>query len=258
MTAFDTPSHPLRRRPARYNDAGNMASKAIVVLSGGLDSTVCMALAHHDTQEPPLAVTFDYGQRTRKEIESAARIADVYASEHMIVSLDMTAWGSSALTDQAIAVPRVLPTGEQPFRSDPSSSIPVTYVPGRNIVFLSIALSIAEAREYDAIYIGVNSYDYSGYPDCRPEFIEAFRKIAQLGQKRGVEGNPVDLRAPLLRMSKAEIILTGNELRAPMEFSWSCYLDGPDPCGSCESCFLRRRGFAQAKLPDPSLATQPN
>ena len=215
----------------------------LVILSGGLDSTVCMALAERDSERPPLALTFDYGQRHRAEIDRAAAVAGHYRSDHLVVQLDTTAWGGSALTDRSIDIP----IGAS------AEGIPVTYVPARNSIFLAVALGVAEARDLDAVWIGVNAIDYSGYPDCRPEFIEAFRRVAATGQKRGVEGNPIAIRSPLIRSTKAEIVTLGRELGAPLGLTWSCYQGGDTPCGVCDACVLRARGFAEAGVPDPAL-----
>ena len=215
----------------------------LVVLSGGLDSTVCMALALEESGVAPLALTFDYGQRHRVELDRAAGVAGHYRSEHLVVRLDTAAWGGSALTDPAIDVPM---TGS-------SSGIPVTYVPARNSIFLAVALGVAEARNLDAVWIGVNAIDYSGYPDCRPEFIEAFRAVARTGQRRGVEGNPVELRSPLIDCTKEEIVRLGVECGAPLALTWSCYLGGARPCGTCEACRLRAQGFEAAGVDDPAL-----
>ena len=218
---------------------------AVVLLSGGLDSTVCLALASAEAPGPAVAVTFDYGQRHLLETERAAAVARRYGAEHLVVRLDATAWGGSALTDASMEVPT----------DGPGPGIPVTYVPARNIIFLAVALGVAEAREADAVYIGVNAVDYSGYPDCRPEFLEAFRQVAAVGQKRGVEGRPVDIRAPLVDRPKAEIVRLGIELGAPLDLTWSCYQPdpGPVPCGRCDSCRIRAAGFAAAGAPDPAL-----
>lgn len=216
----------------------------LVVLSGGLDSTVCLALAReeHDTL---LAVTFDYGQRHRIELGRAATLAGLYGAEHLVVRLDLSAWGGSALTDPAIDVPAA---------EGGNGGIPVTYVPARNLIFLSVATGIAEARDADAIHLGVNALDYSGYPDCRPEFIEAFRTVAALGLKRGVEGNPIDIRTPLIDKTKADIVGTGVRMGAPLHLTWSCYGRGPLPCRLCEACSLRARGFAEAGVVDGAPA----
>lgn len=215
----------------------------LVVLSGGLDSTVCMALAAKETSTPPLALTFDYGQRHRTELDRAAGVAGHYRAEHLVVRLDTAAWGGSALTDSSIDVPD----------AGASDGIPVTYVPARNSIFLAVALGVAEARGLDAVWIGVNAIDYSGYPDCRPEFIEAFRGVAATGQKRGVEGDPIALRTPLIECTKAQIVRLGVEHDAPLHLTWSCYRGGEHPCGTCDACVLRSAGFADAGIADPAL-----
>jgi 7-cyano-7-deazaguanine synthase len=215
----------------------------LVVLSGGLDSTVCMALAVGDSGRPPLALTFDYGQRHRTELDRAAGVAGHYRSEQLVVRLDTTAWGGSALTDPSIAVPL----------GGTEDGIPATYVPARNSIFLAVALGVAEARGLDAVWIGVNAIDYSGYPDCRPQFIEAFRAVAATGQKRGVEGNPIAIRTPLIECTKAEIVRLGVDKGAPLHLTWSCYLGGDRPCGACDACMLRARGFAETGVVDPAL-----
>lgn len=217
----------------------------LVVLSGGLDSTVCLAMAVAEGGRAPLAVTFDYGQRHRTEVDRAAGIAGHYRAEHLVVALDTRPWGGSALTDPAIAVPAA-GTGV-------TEGIPVTYVPARNLVFLSVALAVAEARDLDAVWIGVNAVDYSGYPDCRPEFVDAFRRVGELALKRGVEGRPVEVRTPLIDRTKADIVRTGIALSAPLALTWSCYEGGAAPCGSCDACRLRARGFAEAGVADPAL-----
>ena len=220
--------------------------RSIVVLSGGLDSTVCMAVARRDGGDPLLTVTFDYGQRHRIELARAAAVAAWFGAEQVVVPIDLTGWGGSALTDAAIEVPGA-------GAGDPAE-IPVTYVPARNLIFLSLAAGIAEAREADTVYLGVNALDYSGYPDCRPEFVDAFRTAAGLALKRGVEGNPVDIRTPLIDATKADIVRLGTELGAPLDLTWSCYRGGPEPCRDCDSCALRAKGFAEAGLPDPAMA----
>lgn len=216
----------------------------LVVLSGGLDSTVCMALAVDETGEAPLALTFDYGQRHRVELDRASGVAGHYRSEHLVVRLDTRAWGGSALTDPAIDVPT----------AGSDTGIPVTYVPARNSIFLAVALGVAEARHLNAVWIGVNAIDYSGYPDCRPEFIEAFREVARTGQKRGVEGNPIELRTPLIECTKEQIVRLGVEHGAPLGITWSCYLGGDRPCEMCDACRLRAGGFEAAHVADPALA----
>jgi len=223
--------------------------RALVLLSGGLDSTVCLAIAVRDALAVT-AVTVDYGQRHRVELESAARVAAALGAEQLVVNLDLSAWGGSALTDDAIPVPDHAAT---PF-GDTSQVIPSTYVPARNLIFCALACGIAESRGCDSVYLGVNVLDYSGYPDCRPEFVAAFRQAAALGLKRGVEGHPLEFRTPLIRLSKAEIVSLGVELGAPLELTWSCYRGGAEPCGSCDSCVLRAKGFSEAGVVDPAAA----
>jgi 7-cyano-7-deazaguanine synthase len=191
-----------------------------------------------------MCLTFDYGQRHRRELDSAKEVAHHFGADHVVVSFDARQWGGSALTDD-IDVPKSRELDE---------SIPVTYVPARNTIFLAFALAVAEAREADRVYIGVNALDYSGYPDCRPEYIEAFQVMANLAQKRAVEGNPVRVETPLIDLSKAEIIRLGLDLEAPLHLSWSCYEGGDRPCGACDSCVLRARGFEEVGRPDPALA----
>lgn len=216
--------------------------KGLVVLSGGLDSTTCMAIAAAEN-DSLIAVSFDYGQRHRKELENAAQVAARYGAEHLEISFDARQWGGSALTDDT----------ELPKGREIDDSIPVTYVPARNTIFLSFALAVAETRDADRVYIGVNALDYSGYPDCRPEYIEAYQAMANLAQKRAVEGRPIEIKAPLVHMDKAQIIKRAVELDAPLELSWSCYDGGAIPCGECDSCVLRAKGFVEAGLDDPAL-----
>lgn len=213
---------------------------ALVVLSGGLDSTVCMAIAARD-EDGVVAVSFDYGQRHRVELDHAASVAAHYGAEHVVVPLDLSQWGGSALTDPSIEVPDA-----------GSEGIPPTYVPARNLVFLSLAVGIAEVRDADAVYLGVNALDYSGYPDCRPEFVESFEQTAALALKRGVEGRPVRVKTPLVDLAKADIVRVGVSLGAPLHLTWSCYRGGDRPCGRCDSCVLRAKGFAEAGVPDPA------
>jgi 7-cyano-7-deazaguanine synthase len=215
----------------------------LVVLSGGLDSTICTALASR--QGPLLALTFDYGQRHRIEIDRAAAVARHYRAEQLVVRIDASQWGGSALTDTAIDVPD---------HSSSGPDIPVTYVPARNLIFLAVAMGVAEARDAEAVYLGVNALDYSGYPDCRPEFVRSFEATAALALKRGVEGRPVEIRTPLMDMTKAEIVRLGLWVGAPLELSWSCYRGEADrPCGRCDACVLRAKGFAEAGAADPAL-----
>jgi 7-cyano-7-deazaguanine synthase len=221
----------------------------LVVLSGGLDSTVCTALASREC-DTVAALTFDYGQRHRVELERAALVAEHYRADHLVVQIDASQWGGSALTDPSIAVPDASDASD----STAAGGIPATYVPARNLIFLSVAMGVAEARDADAVYLGVNALDYSGYPDCRPEFVESFRATAALALKRGVEGRPVDIRTPLIDLTKAGIVRLGREVGAPLHLSWSCYQAGPAPCGRCDACALRAKGFAEAGVPDPALS----
>jgi len=188
------------------------------------------------------ALSVDYGQRHRAELAAAAKLAQALgAVEHRVVRLDLRVFGGSALTDSSIDLPRA-----------PSAGIPVTYVPARNTIFLSLALAYAEVREARAIFTGANAVDYSGYPDCRPEFVAAFEKLANLATKRAVEGAPIAIEAPIIHMSKAEIIRKGIELGVDFSLTVSCYdADGEGrACGSCDACRLRREGFAAAGVPD--------
>ncbi|MBU6427507.1 MAG: 7-cyano-7-deazaguanine synthase QueC [Cyanobacteria bacterium REEB65] len=220
--------------------------RAIVLLSGGLDSTTCAYVARHEGYAIH-ALSFDYGQRLRRELDSAAKIASaVGAVEHVVMRFDLRQWGGSALTADM-----PVPLGRTP--EDMHTGIPVTYVPGRNTIFLAFGLSYAEAKGAEALYIGVNAIDSSGYPDCRPEFIRAFHEVARLGTKAGVEGSPVRLETPLLTLSKAEIVQLGLSVGADYALTWSCYVGGDRPCGRCDSCLLRAAGFAGANVPDPLL-----
>ena len=204
---------------------------------------MCLALAAR-SGKPLVALTFDYGQRHRVEIDRARPIAERYGAEWLCVQLDASQWGGSALTDSSVDVP---------VDGVDADVIPVTYVPARNLIFLSVAMGVAEARDADAVYLGVNALDYSGYPDCRPEFIDSFRSTAALALKRGVEGRPVDIRTPLIDLTKADIVRLGVEIGAPLEMTWSCYLGLDRPCGECDSCRLRAKGFADAGVDDPAL-----
>jgi 7-cyano-7-deazaguanine synthase len=226
-------------------------TRQVVILSGGLDSTTCMALVARDAERPPLALSFDYGQSHRIELERAAKVAAHYGAERLLVEIDARAWGGSALTDSSVEIPRPNPPADA--HEPDSSAIPVTYVPARNIIFLAVALGVAEARDADAVYLGVNALDYSGYPDCRPAFVDAFRAVAAVGQKRALEGRPVDIRTPLIDLTKAQIVRLAVDLGAPVELTWSCYRAGPDPCQACDACQLRARGFADAGVADPAL-----
>jgi 7-cyano-7-deazaguanine synthase len=224
--------------------------KAVCLLSGGLDSATCLALARRDGYET-YALSFDYGQRHRVELLAAARVAEhLGAAAHRTVELDLRVFGNSALTDD-IDVPK----GRT--EETMSAEIPVTYVPARNTIFLSLALAWAEVLEAEDIFIGVNALDYSGYPDCRPEFIVAFEHMANLATKTGVEGRTkIKIHTPLISLTKAGIVKLGKELGLNFSLTHSCY--DPDkhgrPCGLCDSCLLRRKGFAEAGLIDPTVA----
>lgn len=220
--------------------------RAVCLLSGGLDSSVCLALARREGYLC-YALSFDYGQRHRIELEAASRVAEALGAErHLVMPLALDRIGGSALTDD-IPVPKGRSADEM------SIGIPVTYVPARNTVFLSFALAWAEVLEASDIFIGVNALDYSGYPDCRPEFIEAYERMANLATKAAVEGRThMRIHTPLLRLSKADIVRLGSELRLEFGLTHSCYDPGPDgrACGACDSCLLRRKGFEEAGIED--------
>lgn len=226
-----------------------MARGPVVILaSGGLDSTVTAAIAKAEGCDVYF-LTIDYGQRHRFEIECAKKIAVwLEAKDHKILQLDLGLFGGSALTDK-ISVPTDRPAHER------EHGIPVTYVPARNTIFLSLALAYAEVLNATKIFLGANIRDYSGYPDCRPEFIQAFMEVAKQGTRLGQEGHPVEVLAPLLYMTKREIIQKGQILHVPFQFTSSCYQPGPDhrPCGHCDSCLIRQEGFQAAQLSDPAL-----
>jgi len=222
------------------------SKRAVVLLSGGLDSTTVLAMAQRDGFLCH-AMSFRYGQRHHVEIECAARIAArMKAAAHRIVDIDLRAFGGSALTD-GIAVPK----NRSP--QTMAEGIPVTYVPARNTIFLSYALAWAEVLDARDIFIGVNALDYSGYPDCRPEYIEAFGRLAALATKAGVEGAPICIHAPLIEMTKAQIVRTGLALGVEYALTSSCYDPAPSgaPCGACDACQLRAKGFADAGVDDP-------
>lgn len=214
---------------------------AIVLLSGGLDSATCVAIAQQEGFDV-IALSFDYGQRHNAELAAAQRMAKAFnLLDHRILRLDLGSIGGSALTDRSIAVPTEL-----------SEGIPVTYVPARNTVFLSFALGLAEVKSANDIFIGVNAVDYSGYPDCRPEFIAAFENLANLATKVGVEGKKMHIHTPLINLSKADIIKKGMSLGVDYSLTVSCYqadFDGR-ACGECDSCRLRRKGFEEAGVND--------
>lgn len=222
--------------------------KAVVLLSGGLDSTVCMAVAKSQGFEV-YPLSFNYHQRHERELECAKAVAAHYAVDrHLIVETNMDAIGGSALTDSNITVP----TGDVE-RGD----IPVTYVPARNLIFLSYALGYAEVVGAEKIFIGVNALDYSGYPDCRPEFINLFQQVADYSTKAAVQDHrSITIETPLISLSKKDIVLLGDKLQAPLHLSTSCYNGGEAACGVCDSCLLRLKGFAEAGVKDPILYRQ--
>ncbi len=227
----------------------NNGKFAVVLLSGGLDSMVAGGLAREQGYRI-LALSIDYHQRHRIELRAAARVAEALnAIRHIVLPLDLTAFGGSALTAD-IAVPK----------GGVGDEIPVTYVPARNTIFLSLTLGLAEVAGASDIFIGVNALDYSGYPDCRPEFIDAFQKMATLATKAGVEGHPIRIQTPLQYMTKADIAREADRLGLDAGISWSCYDPTPDGkhCGLCDSCRLRSKGYQEAGLPDPTIyATRP-
>ncbi|HEY9632602.1 MAG TPA: 7-cyano-7-deazaguanine synthase QueC [Coleofasciculaceae cyanobacterium] len=219
--------------------------KAVVLLSGGLDSSTVVYKAKQDGCEC-YAISFDYQQRHRRELKSAVAIAHCAGiKEHQIVSFDLRKWGGSALTDDDINLP------EQRSLAQMAETIPITYVPARNTIFLSFGLSYAEALGAERVYLGVNALDYSGYPDCRADYIQAMQTVFELGTKQGREGQPIKIVTPLINLKKTAIIELGNQLGVPWEQTWSCYSGGDVACGVCDSCQLRLTAFAQLGLNDP-------
>ncbi len=219
-----------------------MTKKAIVLLSGGLDSTTCLAIAQSEGYEC-YALSFSYGQRHSAELQAAVKIARHSTKAHRIIPIDLGGFGGSALTDNAIDVP-----------TQESEGIPVTYVPARNTVFLSIALAWAEVLEADAIFAGVNAVDYSGYPDCRQEYIDAFQKMADLATKAGIEGRGVKIQTPLIDKTKVDIIRWGSRLNVDYGQTVSCYQadESGAACGECDSCRIRKQAFNDAMVADPT------
>ena len=221
---------------------------AIALLSGGLDSATAAALAQEAGQRV-IGLSFDYGQRHRRELEAAATVAAALGlAEHHTIQVNLAAWGGSALTDPAIAVPS---TGVQ------EGVIPSTYVPGRNTVFIAIGLSLAEARSAERLVLGVNAVDYSGYPDCRPDYLAAFQQLADLASKAGREGHGTRLWAPLVQWSKTQIVREALRLGVPVQDTWSCYSGGEQPCGVCDSCRIRDAALIEAGRPDLASRTSP-
>ena len=225
-----------------------MNDRAVVLVSGGLDSATVLAIAKHEGYACH-AMSFDYGQRHGVELVAARQVADALgAVEHRVVTVDLAAFGGSALTDPALVVPEV-----------PTTGIPITYVPARNTVFLSLALAWAETLAARHLFIGVNAVDYSGYPDCRPAFIAAFERMANLATRIGVEGERIEIHTPLIDLTKAEIIRRGTELGVEFAATVSCYQPNPsgEACGRCDSCRIRRAGFDAAGQVDPTRYRHP-
>lgn len=219
---------------------------AVVLLSGGLDSTVTAYTAKQKGLQL-YALTVRYGQRHEREIESAKKIAKVLGvTDHKIVDLNLALFGGSALTDGELKVPE-----QRSPEEIEKGGIPDTYVPARNAIMLSIALAYAETVNADEIYIGAHCLDYSGYPDCRPEFIKAYQAMADLATKRAVEGKTIKIKVPLIELDKKQIIEKGRELGVPFELTRSCYREGAKSCGTCDSCVLRKKGFNETGVPDP-------
>lgn len=218
--------------------------KAVILLSGGLDSSTVLYQASSDGCEC-YAISFDYQQRHQRELESAFAIAKkVGVVQHKVVNFDLRQWGGSALTDDIdLPCDRTL--------DEMSENIPVTYVPARNTIFLSFALAYAETIQAERVYIGVNALDYSGYPDCRPDYIKAMQEVFRLGTKQGREGQPISIVSPLINLKKTEIIRLGNDLGVPWGLTWSCYAGGEKACGVCDSCRLRLAAFEELGLVDP-------
>ncbi|GGJ33061.1 7-cyano-7-deazaguanine synthase QueC [Deinococcus roseus] len=219
----------------------NQSKKAVVLLSGGLDSSTTAAIAKIEHGYEVTALSFRYGQRHTIELEQAQKMAQHFGLKHFVVDVNIAQWGGSALTDESIDVPT---------EGTEEGVIPPTYVPGRNTVFISIGLSLAEAIDAEALYLGINAVDYSGYPDCRPEYLEAFQKLADLASKAGLEGRGAKLEAPLVLMTKVDIVKKALELGVPIQETWSCYQGGEEPCGVCDSCRIRDRALIEAGRPD--------
>jgi len=217
--------------------------KAVVLLSGGLDSTVTLACSVNDGNET-IALSIRYGQRHTKELDSAKAVAKHYKVKHMIIDVDLSAFRSS-LTDRSKDIAKD--------RKNIGSDIPDTYVPARNMIMLSVAAGLCESIDADRIYIGANAVDYSGYPDCRKEFFDSFAKMIKKGTKAGAEGNAIKIITPILEMSKSDIVRLGKKLKAPMHLTWSCYGGNERPCGHCDSCILRKKGFTDAGYKDEAF-----
>jgi len=220
--------------------------KAICLLSGGLDSTVCLFSARAEGYEA-IALSIEYGQRHYRELSVARTLTKELRIRHYFAALSLP-WKGSALLDENIKLPKNREGADIPLE------IPTTYVPGRNSVFLSMAISCAETQGAEAIFFGANALDYSGYPDCRSEYLEAFAAAVTKGTRAGVEGRRIEIKTPLLHLTKKDIVLLGKELQVPFEKTWSCYEGGVKPCGACDSCILRAKGFGEAGISDPLLS----
>jgi 7-cyano-7-deazaguanine synthase len=221
--------------------SGPRPGTAVVLLSGGLDSATAAALAVEAGQRV-IGLSFDYGQRHRRELEAARNLAERLAlAEHQTIAVNLAAWGGSSLTDAALSVPTA---GVE------EGVIPSTYVPGRNTVFIALGLSLAEARGAERLVLGVNAVDYSGYPDCRPDYLDAFQSLADLASRVGREGRGTRLWAPLVTWSKARIVREALRLGVPIQLTWSCYTGGSEPCGRCDSCRIRDAALIEAGRPD--------
>lgn len=226
-----------------------MNNRAVILLSGGLDSTTCLGIARKEGFEC-YTIAVDYGQRHHQELNAAEQISkSLSAKEHKLISINLNVVGGSALTDHTIDVPDYTENGQ----------IPITYVPARNTLFLSVALGYAESIQADSIFIGTSSVDYSGYPDCRPEYLAAFQNMANLATKQAIEGNPITIRAPLLHLNKAQTIQAGIKAGVDYSVTISCYQADTQgrACGRCDSCALRKKGFEQAGIADPTQYAEP-
>ncbi len=239
----------MQSAPSATSPLPTAAPTAIALLSGGLDSATAAALAQ-EAGYRVIGLSFDYGQRHRRELQAAADVASALnLAEHHTIAVNLAAWGGSALTDAAIAVPT---EGVQ------EGVIPSTYVPGRNTVFIALGLSLAEARGAESLVLGVNAVDYSGYPDCRPDYLEAFQTLADLATKAGREGHGARLWAPLVNWTKTQIAQEALRLDVPIARTWSCYSGGEEPCGVCDSCRIRDTALIEAGRPDLASGHRPS
>ncbi|AFY70706.1 preQ(0) biosynthesis protein QueC [Thalassoporum mexicanum PCC 7367] len=238
-------SNNLHVDRSELNEPKVAKPKAVVLLSGGLDSATAAAQAIAAGYEP-IALSFNYGQRHKRELQSAQVVAkQLGITEHHVIDVNLSLWGSSSLTDKSMHLP---------IEGLQDNVIPSTYVPGRNTVFIAIALSLAEARSAKAIYLGINAVDYSGYPDCRPDYLEAYQNLAALSSKAALEGNGIELVAPLVMDSKVDIVKKAIALGVPIAATWSCYQGGTEPCGVCDSCRIRDQALSEAGYPELASA----